>query len=104
MTQSEWRLLYVLRGLPNALAERWFVALHVPLFALVVWLSHHHTPRVRDVSRLALAAFLVIHLGLHWGLEAHPLYSFHDALSRGLILGAGLCGALYLGLSWRWRT
>jgi hypothetical protein len=98
MTQSEWRLLFVLRDLPNALAERWFVALHVPLFALVVWLCHHPMARVRERSRLALAAFLVVHGVLHWTLEAHPLYTFHDALSRGLIVGASLCGVLYLWL------
>jgi hypothetical protein len=31
MTQSEWRLLYVLRELSDAQGRWWFVALHVPL-------------------------------------------------------------------------
>lgn len=103
VTQSEWRLLYVLRGLSDELAESAFVALHVPLFALIVWLCHHPRPRLREGSRLALAAFLVIHVGLHLRLRGDALYRFHDGLSQALIFGGGLCGLLYLLLCWRER-
>lgn len=103
VTQSEWRLLYVLRGLPEELAETAFVALHVPLFALIVGLCHHPQQSLREYSRLALAAFLVIHVGLHLRLSGHPLYSFHDGLSQTLIFGGGVCGLLYLLLCWRER-
>jgi hypothetical protein len=41
MTQSEWRLLYVLRSLPDATAMPWFVALHVPLFGLLGCCTTH---------------------------------------------------------------
>jgi hypothetical protein len=34
IVQGEWRLLYVLRSLPDEQAMPLFVALHVPLFAL----------------------------------------------------------------------
>ena len=103
VTQSEWRLLYVLRALPEPLARDAFVALHVPLFALLLWLCHHPRAALRGFSRIALAAFLVIHVGLHLRLQAHPLYHFHGALSQALIFGAGLCGLLYLLLCWRER-
>ena len=94
--QHEWRLLYILRSLPEQTAALAFVALHVPLFALLVWLTHHALPRVRERSRLALMVFLVIHVGLHLRLSAHPLYSFDSPLSMSLIFGAGLCGLAYL--------
>jgi fatty-acid desaturase len=45
--------------------------------------------------------FLVIHLGLHWRLSAHPLYSFHTPLSWTLIVTAALCGLTYTVLGWR---
>lgn len=98
MTQHEWRLLYVLRAMPEELGRQAFVALHVPLFAVLVWLTSHPKPRIRDFSRAALAAFLVIHVGLHERLSGHALYTFHEPLSVAIIWGAGLCGLGYLVL------
>ena len=103
VSQSEWRLLYLLRALPEPLAREAFVALHVPLFALLVWLCHHPLRFLREGSRMALAAFLVVHVGLHLRLQTHPLYHFHGALSQALIFGGGICGLLYLLLCWRER-
>ena len=93
--QHEWRLLYVLRSLPEAVAANAFIALHVPLFAGLVWLTHHPQPRWRESSRLVLMGFLVVHVGLHLRLSGDALYSFHSPLSKALIFGGGLCGALY---------
>lgn len=98
VTQQEWRMLYVLRSLAEPLARDLFVALHVPLFAVLVWITHHPSPRWREASRVALMAFLVVHVGLHWRLSDHALYSFHSPLSWALILGGGLCGLIYLAL------
>lgn len=96
MTQSEWRLLYLLRDLPDPLARDLFVLLHVPLLALLLWLTFHPQARIRDGSRLALSGFLVVHVGLHLSLQAHPAYSFFSPLSLGLIYGGGLLGLGYL--------
>ncbi len=94
--QHEWRLLYVLRGFAEPLAGQLFIALHLPLFALLVWLTHHRQPRLREAARMALMAFLIVHVGLHLRLSDHALYSFHAPLSRLLIFGGGVCGLLYL--------
>lgn len=94
--QHEWRLLYLLRSLPEALAANVFIALHVPLFAGLVWLTHRPQPQWREASRRVLMAFLIIHVGLHLRLSGHALYTFHSPLSQALIFGGGLCGALYL--------
>jgi len=94
--QHEWRLLYILRSLAEPLAQQAFIAVHVPLFALLVWLTHHRQPRWRDGSRLALMGFLIIHVGLHLRLSGHALYTFHSPLSKTLIFGGGICGLLYL--------
>lgn len=105
VVQHEWRLLYVLRSLPEAVAANAFVALHVPLFALLVWLTHHPMPHLRNGSRMTLMAFLIVHVGLHLRLSSHVLYTFHSPLSQLLIFGAGLCGAMYLRAAarQRWR-
>ena len=98
---AEWRLLYVLRDLPDEVAYTVFVAFHLPLFYLFFWLSHHPSPRLRNGFRLGVAAFLVVHGLLHWRLSDAPVYDFAGALSNGLILLAAASGAAYLALSLR---
>ena len=41
MTQSEWKLLFILRGFPDLLGRNLFVALHVPVVAALLWLTQH---------------------------------------------------------------
>ena len=91
----EWRLLYVLRALPDPQARAAFIALHVPLIAGLGWtLSTTHPAAVG--ARLVIAAFAVVHAGLHYRLRHDPLYEFHAPLSIVLIVGAAACGVGYL--------
>lgn len=103
VTQQEWRLLYILRSLPEPLAAQAFVAVHVPLFAALIWLTQHPKLSLRSVARMALMVFLVVHVFLHWRLSGHALYSFHSPLSIVLIWGGGLMGLLYCITSLRQR-
>lgn len=96
MTQSEWRVLWLLRELPDPLARDLFVLLHVPLLALLLWLTFHPQARIREGSRLALSGFLVVHVGLHLASQGHPAYSFFSPLSLSLIYGGGWLGLGYL--------
>ena len=104
VTHSEWRLLLVLRSLPDDAASAWFVGLHVPLFFLILWLSHARHDRLRSGVRSVVAAFLVVHAALHFLLSSQEAYEFAGALSNALILGAAACGILFLAArrsSWR---
>lgn len=102
---SEWRLLYVLRSLPDESAYTAFVALHLPLFAVLLWLCHHPRERLRSAVRQAVAGFLVIHAGLHLRLSGAPEYEFEGPLSNLLIYSAAAFGAAFLAatLAGRWR-
>ena len=93
---SEWKLLYVLRQLEDAKAFAWFVAIHVPLFFSILWLSHCPNRRVRWWFRAGAAGFLIVHAGLHWRLSADPAYAFAGTLSNVLIYGAGAAGLAFL--------
>lgn len=106
MTHSEWRLLLFLRSLPDAEASELFVILHVPLFFAILWLSQHRASRVRDVTRIVVAAFLPVHAVLHFRLSDVPEYEFAGALSNGLIGLAAVCGLGYLAfdLVARWQA
>ena len=101
VTHSEWRLLFFLRDLPDATASPVFVAAHVPLFFLILWLSHHSREVIRRTTRIVVAGFFVFHAVLHFSLESDPANEFHGALSRTLIAGAALFGAAYLAATWR---
>jgi hypothetical protein len=91
----EWRLLYVLRSLPEASARTAFIALHVPLIAGLVWTASATQP-VAGTARFAVAVFAVVHAGLHYRLRREPEYGFHAPVSIALIAGAALCGGAYV--------
>ena len=93
---AEWRLLYVLRTLPAATAYTAFLLLHLPMFFLLLWLSHHGNARLRDGFRLLASGFLVVHAGLHARLAGAALNDFDGLVSNALIAAAGLFGAAYL--------
>lgn len=95
MTQSEWRLLFILRRLPEQTASATFVILHIPVITGLLWLTNHQSLRIQYWSRIIVAAFLIIHAGLHRLLENHPNYTFDSLLSLSLIYGGGLMGLLY---------
>ena len=96
VTHSEWRLLPVLRGMPDATASPLFVSLHVPLFFAILWLSHHRREQVRERTRIAASSFLIVHAVLHFSLSSISNYEFHGALAKTLIAAAAAFGVAYL--------
>lgn len=95
VTCREWRLLYVLRAMPEESARTAFVALHVPLVAGLAWTVTDSRPAA-SAARVVVALFAVVHGGLHYRLRRDPAYAFHSVLSVTLIAGAAACGAAYV--------
>lgn len=93
--QSEWRLLPFLNRLPDADAYEWFVYLHIPLFAVLMWWTASTSPTVRRRAQLIIDAFLVVHAVLHFSLRHQEAYTFHSTLSEVCIFGAGAVGLLH---------
>jgi hypothetical protein len=96
MTNHEWRVLPLIRELPDDLARIVFVAAHVPLFAVVVAWIASTAARTRLRARVAVATFLVLHGGLHAIYTGHESYEFASPLSNTLIFGGAVFGAVYL--------
>ena len=94
--KHEWRLLFLLRGMADEPARRAFVLLHVPLFAVLLWLAAHPDAAVRFWTMLGLDAFLVVHAGLHWRLSGHPKYEFKTGHSWLFIFGTAALAAAHL--------
>lgn len=101
VAQAEWRLLPFLSGMNDTDAYAVFVALHVPLLALVLWWTGSTVLRTRRRSQLLVDAFLVIHAALHTALRSHADYTFHTALSEVCIYGAAALGLIHAALSIR---
>ena len=99
----EWRVLPLIRALPDDMAMQVFIAAHVPLFAILVAMIASDNPRIRNNSRAAVSAFLLIHGLLHALFTGHPAYEFSSVVSNLLIFGGAVLGALYLILEGRDR-
>jgi len=100
---SEWRQLYFLRTLSDPAAYTVFVALHLPAFAAILWLSHHRKEALRGWFRLVFSAFLAVHAVLHFRSSGSPDYEFEGILSNTLIYSAAAFGFAHVALSLRSR-
>ena len=96
MTHSEWRVLPLTSWMAPGLGRVVFVALHVPIFALVLgWLTSRLPERAVQ-GQFWISVFLVVHAGLHVVFSGLPHYTFEGILSNTLIFGAALFGVAYL--------
>lgn len=91
-------MLPLVRSLPDDVGMAVFVALHVPLFAVLVALVASARPRVRRLSRIGIATFLIVHALMHRLFTDHPSYEFSSRLSEWLIFGGAALGAAYLAM------
>ena len=96
--KREWRLLFVLRSMPEDAAREAFVLAHVPLLAALLWLLAWPEPSVQRGMMLGLDLFMIVHAGLHARLSSHPAYSFHTLPSRLLIFGTAALAAAHLAM------
>ena len=92
----EWRVMPLLKLLPDKQGMMIFVATHIPLFAGITAAAASRNQKNRRITRLVICMFLVFHAGLHYGFSGDPAYEFDALLSSGLIYGGAATGALYL--------
>lgn len=96
MICKEWRLLPLLSRLDDGAGMLWFVWLHVPLFAIVLWFSAGSLANDGDAFSLAFCVFCIVHAFVHWAYERHPDCLFTNPRSRAIIWGCAAAGALAL--------
>lgn len=90
---KEWRIFPVTSRMEDEAGYLAFTALHVPLYALMLWGLSGDAHRGLIFS---LDVFFIVHVILHLLYVNHPEYGFRSTFSRTLILGAGAFGALDL--------
>ena len=91
VAKHEWRVLPLTSFLPDAIGERVFVWLHLPIVMAVL-----HFGAEDGWFRIGFAGFAVAHVWLHWIYRRHPAYEFDNPGSRALILLTGVLGCAYL--------
>ena len=90
----EWKIFPILTALPDERGYTVFTALHVPLYALLLW--RLRSPGASASIITGLDIFCMIHVGLHVIFHNHRHNHFRSWFSWALILGAGLAGAIDL--------
>jgi hypothetical protein len=95
---KEWRVFPLTSRMGAEAGYLVFTALHVPLYALLLYGLFGGDDMNRGLV-IALDLFFIVHVFLHLAYLGHPEYRFRTAFSWALILGAGACGALDLILA-----
>ena len=96
VANHEWRVLPLVRYLPEADGMVFFIIMHVPLFAIVTALVASPNPKTQVRSRLGVSLFLIVHGVLHALFANHPNYEFSSALSNMLIFGGSILGGIHV--------
>lgn len=104
VAHHEWRLLPMLDLLSDDLGRVVFVLCHVPLLAVLFWLTGHRSERLRHRSRLGVDFFLILHGGLHVLYSGHESYAFDAPVSILLIFGGSAIGLVHVVLMMRRRS
>jgi phosphotransferase system glucose/maltose/N-acetylglucosamine-specific IIC component len=100
MLNHEWRVIPIIRLLPDEIGLIVFVSAHIPLFALLIALASSNNLKTRRMTRIGVGVFLVLHGLLHILFKGHPDYEFSSMLSNVLIFGGSILGIIYLILEW----
>ena len=95
MPNHEWRVLPLLRSLPDATGEFAFLIAHVPIFAVVIALVASLNMKTRARAQKIASGILIIHAVLHFVFSGHGDYEFSSITSILLIYGAALCGVAF---------
>lgn len=92
MPNHEWRVLPLLRALPDSAGETVFIVAHIPIFALTIAYVASLNARTRKLARDIACGFFIVHAILHTLFSGQPDYEFSSLLSSILIYGAAVCG------------
>lgn len=99
---KEWKMFPGLSGMSDETGYLVFTALHIPVYALLIWGLYGNGGVNRGLI-LGLDIFFIVHVFLHVIFYSHPENHFRSFFSYVLIFGAGVFGAADL-LSRAWSV
>ena len=95
---KEWKIFSILAKMRDEAGYVVFTALHVPMYALLLW-GLYGGGDVNHKLIIGLDIFFVVHVLLHVIFYNHPENRFRSVFSYALIFGAGMFGVVDLFLS-----
>lgn len=95
MVRAEWRLLPVLRSMPDEAARDAFNLLHVPLVGVPIWLLVSFGEPVRRRTIAVLEWLLIVHAAAHALLRGAEAYQFEPPVETITVFGAAAAAALH---------
>ncbi|RLQ20259.1 hypothetical protein DWB85_18505 [Seongchinamella sediminis] len=98
MLNHEWRVIPLIRALPDEAGQIVFTMAHIPMFAIILALVSSENSKTRKMARIGVGLFLIIHGLLHILFKGHPAYEFSGILSNVLIFAGSFFGVVYLAL------
>lgn len=90
---AEWRMFPFLKRMPDSAAGRLFTALHIPLYALVLYLLTGGYP---IAAYYIVDLFLLLHTALHVLFAGHRQNHLTSPFSLAIIYSMGILSALHL--------
>lgn len=100
MIRNEWEFFPGLNTLAPETAANTFNLLHVPLFALLIWLLTSRSVWVRRRTMAGIEIFLVGHALAHAALRGSERYEFQAPVETVTVYGAAAISAVHLVLLW----
>jgi hypothetical protein len=91
----EWKIFPILNAMGDEAGYRAFTALHVLIYALLLW-GLFADGGVNQGLIIGLDIFFIVHVFLHLIFYNHPENRFRSVFSYVLIFGAGIFGTIDL--------
>lgn len=91
--KQEWKMFIILKDMEDEKAYRTFMLLHIPLYAVILFLLLSDTTRI---GYYFTDIFLIAHLFIHWGFRNHRANRLNNGISKCIILFAGLLASIHL--------
>jgi hypothetical protein len=91
--RKEWEIFPVLCRLESRRAAEWFLVLHAPFFAVLLFAITDEAP---PGLKVGVGGFAVVHVALHFFWPRTPRYRFDNPTSRFWIWGSGVAGGVYV--------
>ena len=93
---GEWRMLPVLKNMADGTAVKVFVPVHIPLYAIMIYILTWGSTSAVEALYYAASILLIFHTAIHFVMRNHPKNGFTSVFSNSVIYSVGILAAVHL--------